>query len=105
MPENLSEQGETIAVFDWDDTIANWDDVIRTNLRTFEARESGENGTVGVIRALQKRGIKTMVLTGRHNGEPLDKKRELFEGTVTNMLELVGSEEWMQQAHSEIRKL
>jgi len=104
LPKDLSKQGSTIVVFDWDDTVAPWDDILRTTPRTFSPREAeGSNklGTIGVIRALQEQGIKNIALTGRLSGFRIEEKerkdvKKNLDANIQNMLKLVGSNEWMQ---------
>lgn len=98
LPANLPQQGSTIAVFDWDETISPYDKILKQAPRVFHEREIGDNGTVAVIRDLQNSGIKTMVLTRRLGGWQLfeQQNKEQLELTIHHMMDLLGEKEWME---------
>ena len=100
LPE-VADKEHTVAIFDWDSTLAKW---FGHQFGAFEPRETGENGTLFMIDALHNAGInKMMVLTARLGGYRGDDEsrsglliKEDAEIHAGNMLQMLGKERWQQ---------
>lgn len=93
--------GETLGAFDWDEAISKVEG-------GYDVREAGPQGTLATVKALQAKGVKTMVLTSRMKGLGLNGgvydgdyySGKQVEDTVKNndvpkMLHTLGSD-WQQ---------